>query len=327
MDERLIPPARWRLHGAAPEADGSNVILFFHALTGEPDPGGWWPNLVGPGRLLDTRRWALVAPDLVPLGTEPPELHPPAPRLTTRAMAGVAGALLDQLGIGRIRMAVGGSVGGMVALEWAARWPTRADHVVVFAAPAVHPAHATGWNHLQRSLLDLGGELGEEARGLALARAAAMLTYRTPEGLDHRFGATRRDDGLPQVASWLDHHGARLVARFSVERYRALLDAMDHHDVGRGRGGVGAALSRVRSTLHGVGIPGDLLYPAEMVRGWVEAAAHGPGEAPRRYHEIHSMHGHDAFLVEEDQVGRILEHALEARDATGPKRRRPSEAA
>lgn len=324
MDERLIPPARWRLHGAAPEADGSNVILFFHALTGEPDPAGWWPTLVGPGCLLDTRRWSLVAPDLVPPAPVPaPDAPGPrAPRLTTRTMAGVAGALLDQLGIGRIRMAVGGSVGGMVALEWAARWPTRADQVVVFAAPAVHPAHATGWNHLQRHLLDLGRELGEEARGLALARAAAMLTYRTPEELDHRFGATRRDDGLPQVASWLDHHGTRLVARFSVDRYRDLLDAMDHHDVGRGRGGVGTALGRVRSTLHGVGIPGDLLYPAETVREWVEAASDKPGGVGHRYHEIHSVHGHDAFLLEEDQVGEILEDAL-ARSHC----RRPPEAA
>jgi homoserine O-acetyltransferase len=319
MDQRLSAPARWRVQGAVPEADGSNVLLFFHALTGEPDPASWWPGLVGPGRLLDTRRWALVAPDLVPAEI-------PTPHLTTRAMAGVASALLDQLGVPRVRMAVGGSVGGMVALEWAATWPTRADQVVVFAAPAVHPAHATGWNHLQRQLLALGAESGREGEGLALARVAAMLTYRTPEELDRRFGAARRDDGLPQVASWLDHHGTRLVERFSPGRYRALLDAMDHHDVGRDRGGVATALSRVRARLHGVGIPGDLLYPAETVRSWVEAAATGSGAAGSpvpRYHEIHSTRGHDAFLLEEDQVGGILENAL----LEEGNRKRPPEAA
>ncbi len=296
-------PGRWRLRGAVPRPDGSNVLLFFHSLTGEPDPEAWWPGLVGRGRLIDPGRWAILAPDLVP-GEGP---------LTTRRMAETAGALLDQLGIPRVHLAAGGSVGGMVALEWAATFPNRADHVVVLAAPAVHPAQATGWNHVQReairlgSALDAAGVEGGSGQGLALARMAAMLTYRTPDELDLRFGAERRDDGLFQVASWLDHHGRKLVGRFGVERYLRLLGAMDAHDVGAGRGGVERALCRVQARLWGVGIGGDLLYPPETVRAWCGAA--GPGAT---YREIESFHGHDAFLLEEAQVGEILEEVLEA---------------
>jgi homoserine O-acetyltransferase/O-succinyltransferase len=294
-------PSRWRLHGAAPEPDGSNVLLFLHSLTGEPDPEGWWPGLVGRGRLVDPRRWAILAPDLVP--AEGP--------VTTRRMAETAGALLDQLGLPRVHLAAGGSVGGMVALEWAATFPDRADHVVVFAAPAVHPAQATGWNHVQREAIRLGAALEEAGvgggteRGLALARMAAMLTYRTPDELDLRFGAARREDGRFEVASWLDHHGRKLVARFGVARYLRLLDAMDAHDVGAGRGGVARALGRVRARLWGVGIGGDLLYPPDTVLAWCEAAGRGA-----TYREIESLHGHDAFLLEEAQVGEILEEIL-----------------
>lgn len=291
------PFPAWRVQGAAPRSDGSNVLLFFHSLTGEPDPASWWPGLVGPGKVLDTRRWCLVTPDLAPgeAGETP---------LTTRTMARTAGAVLDRLGIGSVRMAVGGSVGGMVALEWAATFPERTAEVVVFAAPAVHPAQAIGWNHIQREAIRAAGP----ERGFALARMTAMLTYRTPEELETRFGQERRADGLPQVASWLEHHGRKLVARYPLERYLALLDAMDTHDVGAGRGGVGPALRAFRGRLLGVGIHGDLLYPPETVRSWVREAGVGAS-----YLEMDSVHGHDAFLLEEATVAGILAQRLAER--------------
>ncbi len=296
MNPRHFPA--WRLQGAPPREDGSNVLLFFHSLTGEPDPATWWPGLVGPGKVLDTRSWCLVTPDLVPdqVGDAP---------LTTRTMAQVAGSVLDRLGIGTIRMAVGGSVGGMVALEWAATYPHRTRDVVVFAAPAVHPAQAMGWNHIQREAIRVAGP----ERGFALARMTAMLTYRTPDELEERFGQERRDDGLPQVASWLEHHGRKLVARYPLERYLHLLDAMDGHDVGDdGRGGVGAALGAFQGHLLGVGIKGDLLYPPETVRSWCRQAGSRAG-----YREIESVHGHDAFLLEEGAVAEILGGVLASR--------------
>jgi len=169
----------------------------------------------------------------------------------------------------------------------------------VFAAPAAHTAFAIGYNHVQRRALELGGEAG-----LALARMAAILTYRTAEEFEARFGRERRaDDDRFQVQSYLDHHGAKLVARMDPGSYRTLIDAMDAHDVGRGRGGVAAALRGARTRLHGIGIPGDLLYSPSDVCSWVE-------QAGGAYHELHSGHGHDAFLLEPAGASAILRRVL-----------------
>ncbi|TVP76714.1 MAG: alpha/beta fold hydrolase [Gemmatimonadales bacterium] len=288
-----------------PRADGSNVVLAFHSLTGLPDPRSWWPGLVGEDRLLDTGDWALLSPALLGachgtrvVGLEGP--LPPPPGLGIRDQAHLVGHLLDRLGLERVHLAVGGSLGGMVALEWAASFPERAGTVLSVAAPARQPAHALAFNHLQREALELGGP----GAGLGLARKIAMLTYRTAGELDTRFGRDRREDGLWQVASWLDHHGRKLEERFQAASYRALIGAMDRHDVGAGRpGGIAGALRAFQGRLVGVGIPGDLLYPDELVREWVEAAG-------ADYRRIDSIHGHDAFLLEEAQMAAILADAL-----------------
>jgi homoserine O-acetyltransferase/O-succinyltransferase len=311
-----------------PAPDGSNVAVLLHSLTGGIHPETWWPTLVRPGGVLDPGRWALLTPALYGGGACPWEGEPgeggttvprdgnaPEPEETGPAPAGartsppptlrdavhLVGALLDRMGIGCPRLVTGGSVGGMVALEWAATFPDRARSVVVFAAPAAHTAHGIAFNRVQRRALELGGD---EA-GLALAREIAMLTYRTPDELESRFGRERRADGVFQVASWLEHHGRKLVARLDPAAYRRLLHAMDTHDVGAGRGGTGAALRRFAGRLVGVGIEGDLLYPPGEVNRWVEAAG---GE----YRELRSIHGHDAFLLEEAQVAGILEEAVAA---------------
>lgn len=289
---------RWTLAGT-PSPDGGNVILLFHSLTGGTDPGAWWPGLVGAGRILDPARWAIVTPALLGgcAGTGDPERLPAG--ITPRDMASAVGLLLDHLRIPRVRLAAGGSVGGMVALEWAASFPRRSEAVLVFAAPAAHTAQGIAFNRIQREALRLGGPV----EGLALAREMAMLTYRTAAELEARFGRERREDGVFQVSSWLEHHGRRLVERFHPASYRLLLDAMDAHDVGLHRGGAAAALRAFRGELTGVGIEGDLLYPPEEVAAWVEGAG-------GRYREIRSLRGHDAFLLEEDQVGAILAEAL-----------------
>jgi homoserine O-acetyltransferase len=195
----------------------------------------------------------------------------------------------------------------MVALEWAATFPTLTRDVLVFAAPAAHTAQAVAFGHIQREALRVGG-----TEGLALARMMAMTTYRTDGEMEARFGRRRREDGVFQVASYLSHQGRKLVERFDPQAYRTLLDAMDVHDVGRGRGGVGRALSRFGGVLTGVGIPGDRLYPPAHVRAWTLAAG-------ARYREIHSQRGHDAFLLESGQAGALLRESLaRARRETRP---------
>jgi homoserine O-acetyltransferase len=131
----------------------------------------------------------------------------------------------------------------------------------------------------------------------------AMISYRTAAEFQTRFGRERREDGRFQVQSYLDHHGEKLLRRFDLESYRALIDTMDRHDVGRGRGGVAAALGAFRGRLIGVGIPGDLLYGEADVRGWTEAAG-------AEYRELHSPYGHDAFLIETTAVAGLLGEAL-----------------
>lgn len=279
-----------------------NVVLLFHSLTGTPDPRDWWPDLVGPGAVIDTRELAVLTPNLLGscYGTTPP---PAGARVTTRDMAHFAAGLLRDIGVGCPALVAGGSLGGMVTLEWVASFPHAARAAVVFAAPAAQTAHALGLNHVQRRALRLGEAAGSPDAGLELARQVAMLSYRTQQELEARFALQRRDDGEFQVRSWLAHHGTRLLRRFSVPAYDTLMDAMDAHDVGRARASRATSLRAFTGTLIGAGIPGDQLYESAVVQHWV-------ADAGARYRDIHSVHGHDAFLLEPVQVGAILEEAI-----------------
>jgi len=294
---------------------GANAVLLFHSLTGGPaDLGGFFPEVAGPGRPVDTGKWAVICPNLLGscYGTtwRGAGEGSPRPRVTTRDMARLSGLLLDALGVARVPLATGGSLGGMVALEWAATFPERSDAVVVFAAPAAHTAWGIGWNQIQRLAVERLG-----AEGLALARMIGMLTYRTPGELETRFGRRAAEDGDFAIRSYLTRHGEKLVARFDPASYLTLLDAMDTHDVGRGRGGVSRALGAFRGRLTGVGIPGDVLYGPGDVKHWTRRA----GAA---FREIRSLRGHDGFLLELGRVGDLL--ASELASATAPARRRIS---
>jgi len=285
-----------------------NLIIAFHSLTGGPQVRSWWPGMVGAGRVLDTDRYAVLSPNL--LGSCYGTTGLPAtnrPVVTPRDMVRLVGLLVDALGAESVALATGGSLGGMVAMEWAATFPDRTRATVVFAAPAAHTAQAIGFGHLQRRALDIGGE-----QGLALARMIAMMTYRTAAEFGVRFGRDVHEDGRLQAQSYLDYQGEKLMRRFDAESYRTLIDAMDAHDVGRGRGGVAAALRAYSGRLTGVGIPGDLLYDSDEVRSWTQ-------EAGAAYREIVSRSGHDAFLLESEQVFAILADALAAAGLPAPE--------
>ncbi len=282
----------YRLLGEiAPARD--NVVLVVHALTGTDQPLDWWPGVVGDGCVLDPARWAVLCPtlpDALVTGQGAPA--------TTRDMARALVALLDALDIPQVRLVCGGSLGGMVTLEFAATAPDRFGQAVALAAPAVQTAQGMAWNALMHRALAIGGP----REGLALARMVGMLSYRSADGLEARFGPRTGREG---VASWMAHHGERLVARFDAARYAALITLMDRHDVGAGRGGVAAALAPVAARLTGVGIPGDQLYPANTVAHWTAVSG-------ARYGELDSPHGHDAFLLEAAQVAILLREALTA---------------
>ena len=228
--------------------------------------------------------------------------------VTPRDQARFAALVVEALGVRGAALVTGGSLGGMVALEWAALFPHSTNATVVLAAPAAHTAHAIAWNAVQRACLDSAGDAG-----LAIARQISMIAFRSEREFENRFGRTVQADGRYSVEGYLAHHGEKLAGRFDARSYRTLLDAMDTHDVGRGRGGVACALRGIGGTLYAVGIPGDQLYSAEVVRRWAELAG-------AEYRELLSVHGHDAFLIEHEQVGAILCEALNVAARAGSAR-------
>lgn len=283
-------------------AAADNLIVVFHSLTGDAQPRRWWQGVVGPDCAIDTDRYAVLCVNLVGscYGTRW-RAHDgkDTVQISTRDMATAAAELVQDLGASRPALVTGGSLGGMVALEWAASFPDAAHAVVSFAAPAAHTAQAIAWGHVQRRALQIGG-----AEGLALARMAAMISYRSAGEFQSRFGREQRDDGRFQVQSYLEHQADKLVERFDRDTYLLLLDVMDTHDVGRGRGDIATALTAYQGRLFGIGISGDLLYSEHDVRQWTEVAG-------AQYRQIDSIHGHDAFLLERDQVAAILAEALD----------------
>jgi homoserine O-acetyltransferase len=292
----------YRLEGAV-NAARDNVVLVVHALTGTTQASSWWKGVIGEGEAIDPTKHAVLCANL--LGgcdgtTGPSNADPDAlPPITTRDQAALLARLLDALGVSTPLLVCGGSLGGMVTLEFAASFPERVRGAVALAAPAAQTAQGLAWNAIMRRAIAIGGVHD----GLALARMVGMLSYRNPDGLERRFGRTQNATGTFQVNEWLDVHGEKLVARFDATSYGALIDAMDLHDVGRGRGGITAALAPVADRLVGVGIAGDLLYPDNCVREWTSAAQ-------ATYEPLSSLHGHDAFLLETARVSQIIAQAI-----------------
>ena len=277
----------------------SSAVLVVHALTGSADAAGdWWEPLIGPRKALDTDERQVICLNLLGscYGTTGPREVANFPPITPRDMARAQWAALDALGVERLELVVGGSLGGMVALEVALERPEAVDAVMPIAAPAVIGNLAAGWNHIQLQLLDL-----DRDRGLELARQLAMTTYRSEVDFDTRDG----------VGSYLEHQGIKLRQRFDAGSYAALAGAMNAHDIGRERGGLVGALRLLADgdvAVTGVGIEGDILYGPRQVHALVDAARSAGADAS--YREIHSDKGHDAFLVEWDQVTEFLREAL-----------------
>jgi homoserine O-acetyltransferase/O-succinyltransferase len=310
---------RYRVIGDVRAAQEHGWILVFHALTGSANVEQWWGPLIGPGRPLDTSRHAIVSANLLGscYGSTGPqewaaEHEEPFPDLAPADLALAHIPLLQHLRVDRLALATGGSLGGMVALEWGRRSPVRLDRLVVFAAPAATSAQAIAWNTVQRMAIEadpawLGGRYppgAGPAAGLAAARALAMITYRSGIEFTARFGRhSSRAAGRFDVDHYLRRQGDKLVARFDAASYVALMRAMDLHDVGEW-GTAGSETAARVGTVIGVGVDTDILYLPAEVRDWTEA--YRAAGANARYREIASTAGHDAFLIEWNQVEAIL---------------------
>jgi homoserine O-acetyltransferase len=285
--------------------------------------------LIGPGRPLDTERWYVVAPNVLGgcQGTTGPSSPGPDgrpygsrfPFLTVRDQVRAEVALADALGVDRWALVAGGSMGGMRALEWAVMEPDRVQRLFVLASTAAASGDQIAWCAAQIAAIraDAGFRDGDyydadpgggPHGGLGVARRIAHTTYRTEGEINLRFGRRPQvgedplgGGGRFAVESYLDHHAEKLVHRFDANSYLVLTEAMNSHDVGRGRGGVSAALARIRARTAVAAIDSDRLYPPSQN---AELAAGIPGCRPLQM--VHSPYGHDGFLVETEQVGAIL---------------------
>jgi homoserine O-acetyltransferase/O-succinyltransferase len=325
-----------------------NAILVLHALTGDSHvvgpagpahaSAGWWPGVVGPGRAIDTDRWYVVAPNV--LGgcqgsTGPASLAPDGvewgarfPFVTIRDQVAAQVAFARELGVPRFAAVVGGSMGAMHVLEWALMAPESVERIAVLAAPAATSADQIALNSVQLEAVrsDPGFRGGAyydapdgdgPTRGLALARRMAMLNYRTPVELNQRFERSWQSGldplgggGRFAVESYLDFHGNKFTRRFDANSYLALTEAMNSHDVGRGRGGIPAALDRIEATALVLGIDSDRYFSLEGQReiaAGLRRTVHGDAPVVLR-----SDYGHDAFLIEDDAVGAELSRLLSA---------------
>ena len=314
--DRLPVTIAYRHDGPGPDAP---QVLVVHALTGSADAAGdWWTPLIGPGRALDTDRVGVLCANLLGgcYGSTGPDLHRPVdrpplghptsrsrPRATRRVRCGRSPTAS---GSSRSRSSPAARMGGMIALEAGLERPDRVGHVGPIASPSATGPMAIGWNHIQLELID---RLGWE--GLALARQLAMTSYRSEADFETRFGRQVQDDGRFAISSYLDHQGTKLLERFDPDTYRVLVRVIDSHDVGRGRGGTVEALrafARAGTGLTGVGITGDILYGPVQVRALLADAS--AAEVQHTYREVATIKGHDAFLIEWDQLTAILADAL-----------------
>jgi homoserine O-acetyltransferase len=225
-----------------------------------------------------------------------------------RDIVRVQAALLDALGVRRLRLVVGGSLGGMQVLEWALLYPERVDAIAPIGVSARHSAWCIALSEAQRQAIYAdprwrGGRYPPDdgpAAGLAVARQIAMCTYRSRASLEARFSRGEAEEGGFAVEGWLHHHGRALVARFDANTYVTLTRAMDTHDVGRGRGGWREALAAVRVPALVVSIDTDVLYPP--VEQEELAAALPAGTLAT----LRSPHGHDAFLIEGEATNALV---------------------
>lgn len=295
-----------------------NVVWVCHALTANSDVTDWWPHTVETGCFLDPDRWFVVCANILgscygstgPMAVNPETGQPyydDFPKLTIRDMVNAHILLADQLGINRIKTLVGCSVGGFQAIEWAAMQPERFDKFVFLATSPKASPWSIALDETQRMAILSDKSYGEKRQdaardGLAAARAIGLLSYRGPWG----YNQTQQDppsDEIPtthRACTYQQYQGEKLCRRFDAYSYMAILDAFDTHDIGRKRGGVGAALAKIKSPAIVIGITTDIIFTPEEMKELTKALPNA------EYFELQSQFGHDGFLVEHEKLNQIL---------------------
>lgn len=347
----------YQTYGTLNEAH-SNAILVCHALTGDqhvanvhPVTGkpGWWDVLVGPGRIIDTDRFFVICSNVIGgcMGSTGPASINPAtgkpygldlPVVTIRDMVRAQAMLVDHFGIDRLFCVVGGSMGGMQVLEWAASYPERVFCALPIATGARHSAQNIAFNEVGRQAVMAdphwnGGLYYEHNRrpekGLAVARMAAHITYLSESALTRKFGRNLQDrekitfgfEADFQIESYLRHQGMTFVDRFDANSYLYLTRAMDYFDLAADHGGqLARAFASTRTRFCLVSFTSDWLFPTEESRSVVHAL--NAAGASVSFVEIETDRGHDAFLLDEPElfaaIRGFLESAARARGLVTP---------
>lgn len=304
-----------------------NVILICHALTGHAAADEWFPGIFGKGRICDPEKYFIICinvpgssygsigPWTINPNTDKPYLND-FPAITIRDMVRFQQLFLDQLQIKGIELVIGGSLGGMQALEFAIS-DSRIQSAVLIAMSKAHSPWAIGISHAQRMAIKTDpkwndGNYDKEdgpVKGLATARMMAMITYRTPVDYESKFGRDLQNrKEMYQVESYLNYQGEKLAKRFDAHSYLILTKAMDTHDVSRDRGEFSDVLKDVNIPVNVVGIESDHLYPIHEQKDLTALLGNAI------YSEIRSTYGHDAFLIEFEQLNVIIQTFLENKD-------------
>ncbi len=323
-------------------AEGTNAVLICHALTANAhaagyhaatdEAPGWWDGLIGPHRAFDTRKYFVVCPNILGsyYGTTGPASINPAtgepyrtafPEFTIRDIVAVQKKLLDTLGVKRLAAVCGSSLGGMQTLEWGVTYPDFCETIIPISTAARQSTWCIGLNTAARSAImsdpvwNQGFYEQQPMHGLATARMIGMLSYRSAEELEQRFGRRRQSaasdrfaaNNLFEVESYLQYQGEKLGKRFDANTYIYLSRAMDMHDVTHGRAPLPEVLGSLKARMLCIGVSSDIRYPTreqkEIVRFTPNAI----------YQEINSIHGHDAFLIEFDQLNAIIKAFLRSK--------------
>jgi homoserine O-acetyltransferase/O-succinyltransferase len=307
-------------------------VLVLHALTGDSHAvgpasaghhtAGWWQGIIGPGKAIDTDRWFVVVPNMLggcqgttgpaSLAPDGAEWGPRFPFTSIRDQVNAQAAFSDAIGIDRWAAVVGGSMGGMQALEWAVAFPDSVVAAIPIATTTRHSAQQIAFNEVGRQAImadpdwNEGNYYGKNppARGLAVARMVGHITYMSDDSMREKFGRRLRDketfsfgfDVDFEVESYLRYRGSQFVGRFDANSYLYITKAMDYFDLTTGRGTLNAALERTRARFLVISFSSDWLYPSYQSQEMVRALRSRNCDVA--YVELQSNYGHDSFLVD-----------------------------